>query len=141
MRKGQKHTKEAKEKNRLAHLGKYPSEETKRKMRESAKGFNGKHSEETKRKISKTLKRLYIEGKKVPWNKFSKIKAKRLPTKKIHKIWCEYNQFYRVPKGFLIHHFDLNPMNNNPNNLILIDKYTHDILHNKIIKMQIREVN
>lgn len=56
-RKGKTHTKEAIEKNRLAHLGKKLSEEHKRKISEATKGRERKPmSEETKRKVSKAKK-------------------------------------------------------------------------------------
>ena len=48
--KGCKHSEEAKEKNRLAHLGKHHSEETKQKMSESHQNV----SEETRQKIRET---------------------------------------------------------------------------------------
>ena len=55
--KGRKHTVEAKEKNRLAHLGKKLSEETKNKISSSLIGISKKPmSEETKRKVSEAKK-------------------------------------------------------------------------------------
>lgn len=60
-RKGKKHTKESKEKNRIAHLGKKLSEEHKRKISETTKGRKGKPmSEETKLKVSKAKKGVSI---------------------------------------------------------------------------------
>lgn len=47
--KNRKHTEESKEKNRQAHLGKFPSKESINKMRQ-------------------TKKRLYVEGKLISWN-------------------------------------------------------------------------
>ena len=37
----------------------------------------------------------------------------------------------RVADGFEVHHCDENPYNNDPDNLILIDKIDHKRLHNK----------
>lgn len=55
------HTKESKEKNKIAHLGKHHDEETRKKMSEAVKGdnnsFYGKHhTDETRRKISNSRK-------------------------------------------------------------------------------------
>lgn len=55
---------------------------------------------------------------------------------KSHYIWCSQpNNFDRVPKGCVIHHLDLNPQNNNPENLQLLDIRTHNQFHYKINKM------
>lgn len=50
-----------------------------------------------------------------------------------HIIYCSQkgNHPY-IPKGFIIHHIDCNPKNNNPNNLQLMPDRLHRILHNKI---------
>ena len=55
---------------------------------------------------------------------------------KSHFIWCSQpgNLSY-VPKGFLIHHIDLNPKNNSPDNLFLINKINHNQLHNDISRI------
>lgn len=42
---------------------------------------------------------------------------------------------YRVPTGCIIHHIDLNPHNNNPNNLQLLEDKYHRSLHNQTIKL------
>ena len=56
-RKGKTHNEEAKQKNRLAHLGKKLSEETKNKISSSLIGISKKPmSEETKRKVSEAKK-------------------------------------------------------------------------------------
>ena len=63
--KGKKHTEESKEKNRLAHLGKKLSEETKRKMSLSTKGIpTGPFSEERRSKLSAQRK-----GRPAPGNR------------------------------------------------------------------------
>ncbi len=51
---------------------------------------------------------------------------------KSHRVWCEENQIGCVPIGCEIHHIDLNPLNNEPDNLILLDNQTHRKLHYKI---------
>jgi len=51
-----------------------------------------------------------------------------------HYVYCpqEENLDY-VPNGMVIHHIDLNPLNDSPENLVMLpDKY-HRSLHNKII--------
>ena len=58
---GKHHSDEAKQKNREAHLGKHPSEETRKKMGEARKGeknpnFGKHHSKSAKKKISKARK-------------------------------------------------------------------------------------
>ena len=137
MRKGQKHTAEAKEKNRSWHIGKPLLEETKRKMRLVAKGFCQKHKLESRNKMSTTKKKLYAEGKIKPWSYIDgkASERERLNTHQVHKIWCEANNIHRVPSGCVIHHLDLNPTNNHPSNLQLLDRQTHSIFHNEIIKM------
>ena len=64
---GRKQSIESKEKNRLAHLGKYPSKETKLKMSLAQKGntycLGYHHTEEAKRKMSKASKG------RISWNK------------------------------------------------------------------------
>lgn len=144
MRLGQKQTEEAKEKNRLWHTGRHHSEETKQKMRMNIPRFNGPHLDVSKKKMSETKKKLFAEGKIKPWN-YVDGKAKernRLSCRKVHQIWCIENNMMKVPFGCVIHHLDLNTTNNNPNNLILLDKKTHSTFHNKLIKMaKNKEVN
>jgi len=94
--------------------------------------FGKKHTEEARKKMSEKLK-----GRKV-WNEGMTLrKGKYLsPTRKSHPNWCSQSEnFYRVPKGFVIHHLDLNPRNNNPENLIILDNLTHNKLHNQISKI------
>lgn len=68
----------------------------------------------------------YIDGN---WNK------RKRNSKEAIKVWCESNQIYRLPTGCLIHHIDINPMNNNSENLQLMDKRFHNQLHNKYFKL------
>jgi DNA mismatch endonuclease (patch repair protein) len=65
--KGKKHSKKTKEKMSLTRQGRRITEGTKEKIRQSKLGKP--LSEAHKIKISKTRKRLYKEGKIVPWNR------------------------------------------------------------------------
>ena len=95
---GKHHSKESKEKNRIAHLGKKHSEEAKNKMSELRKGekhflYGKHHSDETKRKISESCK-----GKNEPKPKYKwmtpdgKIKIMDMRNAKVyHKDWVLIN--------------------------------------------------
>ena len=51
----------------------------------------------------------------------------------LHTIaWMQANQFYFIPEGFVVHHKDMDGLNNNPDNLILLPKGLHGSLHNQI---------
>jgi hypothetical protein len=71
--------------------------------------------------------------------KFVKINGKVILLS--HLIWCRENQIHRVPDGCVIHHRDLNPQNNNPENLILMDDATHKSLHHAISKKILEQDN
>ena len=95
------------EHNRLHHLDKYPSEETRKKMSESRKGekcyiFGKHHSEETRKKMSESRKG------KTPWMKgkhHSEESRKKMSESKKGKHW--YNNGVKsirakeCPKGFV----------------------------------------
>jgi hypothetical protein len=55
-----------------------------------------------------------------------------LPDKKrileSHFVWSKHNN-QEVPKGHVVHHKDLNPLNNNPKNLELMKKGSHNKFH------------
>ena len=51
-----------------------------------------------------------------------------------HVVWCRENLPY-VPNGYVVHHMDWNPLNNNPDNLILMEDSMHRSWHNQAIKM------
>src|SRR6478609_3981300 len=53
----------------------------------------------------------------------------RTPQKCMHTAVWEYH-FSKVPKGFVVHHKDYNPANNDISNLELISKGDHNALHN-----------
>ena len=47
-----------------------------------------------------------------------------------HRIIAE-GDYGVIPKGFVVHHKDFNAQNNNPNNLEVMSKQAHDLLHSK----------
>jgi hypothetical protein len=79
----------------------------------------------------------------IPWNKGLKVPAKRKYIWTNHKripisnfVWCSQSEnLPHLPKGFVIHHIDLNAENNEHKNLLLLDKSSHLKLHNQINKI------
>jgi 5-methylcytosine-specific restriction endonuclease McrA len=144
MKKGEKESAVAKEKNRLAHLGKRLSDETKEKISLSNKGI--KKSEEHKRKMSIAAKnrkrermsnetkikmRISHLGSKshfwrggvssnpysVDWNKTLKRSIRERD---------RYTCFICKKEPALdCHHIDYNKLNCNPNNLITLCRHCH----------------
>jgi len=59
-----------------------------------------------------------------------------------HIVWCNQpgNLSY-VPKGFVIHHADLNPNNDNPDNLVIMRDRDHRIYHSSLLLMYRRQLN
>lgn len=112
--------------------GRKASEESKRKMSLAHKGK--KLSEETKEKM---------KGK-IPWNYIDGRSKNPLYRKKYndkimsHFIYCTqpFNHPY-IPKGFIIHHIDLNPKNNDPDNLVMMQDRDHRVLHIQISKLMV----
>ncbi len=49
-----------------------------------------------------------------------------------HWIYLTYHQIPILPQGCVIHHKDLNPKNNDINNLVLMDDISHKKLHYKL---------
>ena len=49
-----------------------------------------------------------------------------------HAIWLKYNHLLRIPTGCVIHHRDLNPLNNDISNLFLLTDDYHKSLHGKL---------
>ena len=50
-----------------------------------------------------------------------------MPMYKHRFVWCL--MFGRIPDEHVIHHIDCNPDNNHPDNLMMIPKWLHDLLH------------
>lgn len=51
------------------------------------------------------------------------------------KIWCKHNGLARTPKGWHVHHKDLDPTNNEIDNLVLMLHGDHMKLHRKLEKI------
>lgn len=47
-------------------------------------------------------------------------------------VYCETHGLTEVPKGFHIHHKDLDPLNNDPSNLEMLTKSEHGKLHARL---------
>ena len=101
---GKHHTEESKMKNRLAHLGKKPSEETRKKMSIAFKGRKITWGD----KLSESRKRLFREGKIKSWNKgkhwskemVKKILRRRTPSSLEQKFIRIINKF-NLPYKFV----------------------------------------
>ena len=50
--------------------------------------------------------------------------------------WMKANEIYMIPKGFVIHHIDLDKSNDNLENLVLLPDNTHRLLHLALRKEQ-----
>ncbi len=126
--------KEHKSNPNYAMKGKKHSEETKQKMSLSKKGKP--HSKEHVKNWLDSMNELRSSGKLITWNKgLTPRKGKYAGNSyKSHRVWCTSNGFSHVPSGTIIHHLDLNPKNNVPKNLIMMDKETHRNLHVEICK-------
>ncbi len=47
-------------------------------------------------------------------------------------VWLKYNPSFKgIPKGYVIHHLDLDPTNDDPSNLVLMHKFHHTAYHSK----------
>jgi hypothetical protein len=98
-----------------------------------------KHKEEILKKISDSLKG------NIPWNEglttreeeyvvpTHHINGKNIPVS--HIVWCQANQIHRIPDGCIIHHLDLNPQNNNPETLQLLEDRYHRVMHIELMKI------
>jgi len=58
------------------------------------------------------------------------IKTKRPKTALYHKIYCEAYGLTEIPTGYCVHHIDCDPWNNDVDNLMLLTRSEHTILHN-----------
>jgi hypothetical protein len=47
-------------------------------------------------------------------------------------VYCLEHSLTEIPKGFVIHHVDLNPLNNVPSNLLMLTVSEHIKLHRKL---------
>jgi len=47
-----------------------------------------------------------------------------------HKIYCDYYGLTGIPEGYVVHHIDGDPWNNNIDNLQMMTRAEHTILHN-----------
>lgn len=45
------------------------------------------------------------------------------------KVWCEHNNLTEIPKGFIVHHCDMDKTNNDISNLIMMEMGLHSKLH------------
>ena len=92
----------------------------------------GRHpSLETKQKISNKLSYQPI-----------RISRARVTTKnnkrvlRSHYVWCSQQEnLPYIPKGFIIHHLDLNPINDISSNLLLMSKPDHTKFHTLVGEM------
>jgi hypothetical protein len=93
-----------------------------------------KHTEESKEKMR--LKQIgvrpgnYLDGRS--HNPIRRKTKNRGPYS--HYVYCSQPEnLHRIPSGMVIHHKDLNPLNDTPENLIMLPDDYHRSLHNKII--------
>ena len=49
-----------------------------------------------------------------------------------HYEWMNANNFWYIPKGYVVHHVDCNKLNNNPKNLVLLNKAQHAEVHHAL---------
>ena len=123
------------------------TEERKKKISDSMKGK--KNSLESRKKQSKSTKGIskkqvgqFKEGH-TPWNykgedevvrKVIRINGKRILQS--HYNYITYYGLKEIPKGFVIHHIDENPLNDDIKNLRLMRSEDHHFLHNMLDKQK-----
>lgn len=113
---------ETKAKMREARLGKHQSEETIAKRIAKTKGM--KRSEETKTKMREAMiARKLLREKNPNW------KGDRITQ---HSGRDRARSWYPCPKGMERHHIDGNPLNNSPENVMIVTPKEHMELHNRL---------
>lgn len=96
-----------------------------------------KTSEEVRKKQSEARKKFY-EGGGVHWNYLDGRSKEKDNIKFIkgrresHINYCKASGMRYIPEKLVVHHLDLNPSNNNPENLILMQHGHHSSVHAKI---------
>ncbi|HUS48532.1 MAG TPA: HNH endonuclease signature motif containing protein [Candidatus Paceibacterota bacterium] len=104
-----------------------------RNMSKSRKGVSVKHEGQFKKGYT-------------PWNKKDKkdkrkfIRINGNVVLKSRYVWANYHN-QDIPIGFVIHHIDENPENDDINNLRLMRKQDHNFLHQMIDRERFRNKN
>jgi len=130
---GFRHSQETKEKIGDIHRGKVISEKHRRQISNALKGRKRKpFKEETKRKMSKFQKDLWNKNKTSISTKRKQLRVNGKLKMVSHIIW-EKN-YGKIPMGYIIHHKDLNPENNDINNLLMLTRSKHTKLHRGLKK-------
>lgn len=99
------------------------------------KGIKGIHlSKDTEfKKGMKSLRWKPIGTKAL--RKYGKINKRLFIKINEPNIWIDYAKFVwiknngNIPKGFVLHHIDKNPLNNNIENLVLLTRSGHSYIH------------
>ena len=89
-------------------------------------------SNETKKKMSLSQlgeKHYNWKGGKTVCGDYEFIRIKGKKIRMSHYVWMNHNKFYTIPKNCVIHHKDLNKLNNNIDNLILLPRDLHSQFH------------
>lgn len=93
-----------------------------------------KHKEESKEKMKQ--KQLGVRpGNYLDGRSHNPIRRKFKNKKPYsHYVYCSQpGNVHRIPDGMVIHHKDLNPKNDSPDNLVMIPDDFHRSFHNQII--------
>lgn len=95
-----------------------------------------RHSENTKEKIAKAL------CKKTEPYLYRGYRMIRFENRfRMEHIVVWENHYGKKPKGYDIHHSDLNPLNNSIENLQILKHGEHTILHNKSKNIKSKKIN